>query len=72
VERNSRRQAWYIARHLKFLSGNLAKLGFSEAALLVGAAAISVGDEAVRAGGQSHSASLIESISLSRGNAVHG
>jgi hypothetical protein len=73
VERNSRRQAWYIARHLKLLSGNLATLGFPEAALLVGAAAISVGEEAVRSGGQSHSASSpVDKISLPQGNAVHG
>src|SRR6185437_15043251 len=52
VDRNNRRQSWYVARHLKFLSRSLAALGFGEAALLVGAAAISVGEEALRPGGQ--------------------
>ena len=52
MDRNNRRQSWYVARHLKFLSRSLASLGFAEAALLVGAAAISVGEEAIRPGGQ--------------------
>ena len=72
MERNNRRQAWYVARHLKLLSGNLAAMGFSEAALLVGAAAISVGEEAVRPGGQSQcGTSAAEPISLARGGG-HG
>ena len=45
-----RRQVWYLARHLKQLSGDLAAWGFSEAALLVGAAAISIGDQTVQPG----------------------
>jgi hypothetical protein len=45
-----RHQIWYLARHLKQLSGDLAAWGFSEAALLVGAAAISIGDKSVRPG----------------------
>ena len=48
MERNGHERAWYLARHLKSLSGNLAALGYSEAALLVGAAAISVGDQMVQ------------------------
>jgi hypothetical protein len=48
LERNGHQQAWYLARHLKSLSGNLAALGYGEAALLVGAAAISVGDQIVQ------------------------
>jgi hypothetical protein len=45
-----RRQIWYLARHLKQLSGDLAAWGFSEASLLVGAAAISIGDQTVQPG----------------------
>lgn len=45
-----RHQVWYLARHLKQLSGDLATWGFSEAALLVGAAALSIGDKTVRPG----------------------
>lgn len=56
MEENSRRQAWYLARHLRSLSGNLARWGYSEAALLVGAAAISVGESAVQTGDFSDSA----------------
>ncbi|HKT18241.1 MAG TPA: hypothetical protein VJR47_09380 [Stellaceae bacterium] len=68
MERSNRRQAWYVARHLKLLSGNLAAMGFAEAALLVGAAAISVGEEAVRPGGQAQfEPSAAEPKSLARG-----
>jgi len=73
VERNTRQQAWYVARHLKLLSGNLARLGFSEASLLVGAAAISVGDQVVKAGSQSFPASSLNGkVSFRQGTAVHG
>jgi len=47
LQRNGHGQAWYLARHLKRLSADLAASGFSEASLLVGAAAISVGDQSV-------------------------
>lgn len=43
-----RRQIWYLARHLKHLSADLAAWGLAEAALLVGAAALSVGDQTVQ------------------------
>ena len=48
LERKGHEQAWYLARHLKSLSNNLAAMGYAEAALLVGAAAISVGDQIVQ------------------------
>jgi len=73
VERNSRQQAWYVARHLKVLSGNLAKLGFFEASLLVGAAAISVGDAVVKSGGSATSASALDGpLVLTQDAALHG
>ncbi len=50
MHRNSHGQAWYLARHLQRMSADLAGAGFAEAALLVGAAAISVGDETVQRG----------------------
>ena len=73
MERNSRQQAWYVARHLKLLSGSLARLGFAEASLLVGAAAISVGDQVVKAGNQSFAASSVNGgVPLQQSTAVHG
>ena len=45
---SDRRQIWYLARHLKQLSADLASWGLAEAALLVGAAALSVGDQTVQ------------------------
>lgn len=50
MEESNRRQAWYLARHLRQLSGSLSSWGFEEAALLVGAAAISVGEGVVQPG----------------------
>jgi hypothetical protein len=68
-----RRQVWYLARHLKQLSGDLAAWGFSEAALLVGAAAISIGDQTVRPGATPGTApKRIEAKPLQQSGARHG
>jgi hypothetical protein len=73
LESKDRQRTWYIARHLKQLSGDLATWGFAEAALLVGAAAISVGDEAVRLGNPSGSREPVEKTVFHRsGGARHG
>jgi hypothetical protein len=73
VERNSRQQAWYVARHLKMLSGHLAKLGFFEASLLVGAAAISVGDAVVSSANPPLSASPLRgTLAPTQDAALHG
>ncbi len=73
MQRNSRGQAWYLARHLKHLSGNLAAAGFSEAALLVGAAALSVGDRAIERGEQpDRESGVVPMIPCQQGGARHG
>ena len=73
LQRNSHGQAWYLARHLKHLSGDLAAAGFSEAALLVGAAAISVGDQAVQRGKPpGRTAAIVEKLSFRPSSAQHG
>jgi hypothetical protein len=73
LQRNGHGQAWYLARHLKHLSGDLAASGFSEAALLVGAAAISVGDQAVRPSRTPDQApAVLEKLSFHPSNARHG
>lgn len=73
MERNGHGQAWYLARHLKQLSGNLAALGYSEAALLVGAAAISVGDQVVqRATVRGSPSAIVEKLVFRRGGGQHG
>ena len=73
MERNGHEQAWYLARHLKSLSNNLAAMGYGEAALLVGAAAISVGDQIVqRTNVRGAPASAPDKPSLRQGMAHRG
>ena len=73
MQRNRRGQAWYLARHLKHLSATLAAEGFAEAALLVGAAALSVGDQVIeRAGPPDRESSVVATISCRQGGAGHG
>jgi hypothetical protein len=73
LQRNSRDHGWYLARHLKHLSGDLAAAGFSEAALLVGAAAISVGDRVVARGDQPDpDSNVVTMMSSHQSSARHG
>ena len=74
MQRTGHSQAWYLARHLKHLSLDLAASGFAEAALLVGAAALSVGDQAVQRSKPPDAAStVIERLAAARpGSARHG
>lgn len=73
MQRNSHRQAWYLARHLKHLSNSLAAAGFSEAALLVGAAAMSVGDQVAEHGKRpDETSSVVTMISSRQSSTQHG
>ncbi len=69
---SDRRQIWYLARHLKQLSADLAAWGLAEAALLVGAAALSVGDQTVQPRSSANAPRNGAEPALQQGGIRHG